>query len=74
MDYQLGFSARARIIEDEIGLRVPITLASHIHEIEIEAYFDSGAKYCVFPRWLGEDLGLSVESGHPVGLHVRVAV
>lgn len=68
MAYQLEFSTRLLITLDEIGLLVPIAISKAVKHRQLDAYFDSGSSYCVFPRWLGEDLGLAVESGEPVGL------
>jgi hypothetical protein len=63
MAHKLLFSSRLSIGQDETGLLVPITVSISNHEVKLEAYLDTGAKYCVFPRWMGEDLGIQVEAG-----------
>jgi len=68
MTYQLSFSTRLSIIQDETGFLVPIIMSVGDQEVKIESYLDSGAKYCVLPRWVGEDLGLDVEAGETVQL------
>ncbi len=45
------------------GIRLPVTLRAGGNELEIFAYVDTGATYCLFQREYGELLGLNVEAG-----------
>jgi hypothetical protein len=68
MTYHLTFSHCLHITEDESGLLLPITVSTGGQQLKIESYFDSGAKYSVFPRWVGDKLGLNIEAGEEVFL------
>jgi hypothetical protein len=63
MQHQLSFSSLLNINQDQAGLLVPITLSTTDRDIKIEAFLDTGAKYSVLPRWVGEELGLDIEAG-----------
>ncbi len=68
MSWDFSFSIRMEIVQDQFGLRLPITLSIAGQEIEANAYLDIGATYCVLPREAGERLGLDVEAGEPTSL------
>ncbi len=63
MSWDFSFSIRMEIVQDQFGLRLPITLSVAGREIEARAYLDTGSTYCVIPRETGERLGLDVEAG-----------
>ncbi len=50
------------------GIRLPVTLKAGGTELEIFAFVDTGATYCMFPREYAELLDLDVETGHRVTL------
>lgn len=68
MAYHLTFSDCLPITEDESGLLLSITVSTGGRQLNIESYFDSGAKYSVFPRWVSDELGLDIEAGEEVFL------
>jgi predicted aspartyl protease len=68
MSWDFSFSIRMEIVQDQFGLRLPITLSIGGREIDARAHLDTGAAYCVVPRETGERLGLDVEAGEPTSL------
>jgi hypothetical protein len=56
MSWNFSFSVRMEIVQDQYGLRFPITLSTAGLEIDARAYLDTGATYCVVPRETGENL------------------
>jgi hypothetical protein len=68
MAHDLSFSLLLKIAPDETGLVVPVSLLVGEEELALDAYLDTGAKYCVFPRWVGTSLGLEVEAGAEIHL------
>jgi hypothetical protein len=68
MSIELSFSSLLTMVQDETGLVVPVSLIAGKQELDVDAYLDTGAKYCVFPRWIGTSLGIDVESGEEISL------
>lgn len=63
MSHQLAFLLSLNYPSDGPGIRIPIKLTTGDQEIPLEAYLDTGAPRCIFPRWVGEELGLEIETG-----------
>ncbi|HYE73088.1 MAG TPA: aspartyl protease family protein [Blastocatellia bacterium] len=63
MNHQLAFLLRLNYQPDGPGIRLPIKLTTGNQEIPLEAYPDTGAPRSVFPRWVGEELGIEIEAG-----------
>lgn len=63
MSHTLTFSMLLNIAQDETGLSIPVSLIAGNQELELSAYLDTGATYCVFPRWVGTSLGIDVDAG-----------
>ncbi|MFN0120339.1 MAG: aspartyl protease family protein [Blastocatellia bacterium] len=63
MTHLLRFASRLAYSPDGPGIRVPVRLTTGYHSIPLEAYIDTGAPVCVFPRWVAEELELEVEKG-----------
>src|SRR5215213_10786364 len=66
--WDFSFSTHLEIVQDQFGLRLPVTLSIAGQPTEMRAYLDIGAAYCVIPRWLGEQAGLDVEAGEAITL------
>ncbi len=66
MSWNFSFSTPIHLDEDESGIYVTALLSVAGREVEINGYLDTGAAYCVIPRWAGERLGLNVESGQSI--------
>lgn len=50
----------------EIGIRIEATLRNGDLQVDTNARFDTGSTFCIFKRYLGEDLGFTIETGIPV--------
>lgn len=47
------------------GITLPATLSFGGRTIDLKAKLDPGSTYCVFARFVGEKLGLTIEAGLP---------
>lgn len=47
------------------GITLPVQLAVGQRSVRLHAKLDTGASFCIFERAYGEQLGLSIEAGHP---------
>jgi hypothetical protein len=54
------------------GISVPVMLQSGAIQAATIAKLDTGASDCVFQRLVGEDLGLTIETGEPLRLHMAI--
>ena len=68
MNWEFSFSTRIHLAEDDAGLFIPLTISAAGRDVEMPGYLDTGSKYCVVPRWVGEHLGLNVEVGQATSL------
>jgi hypothetical protein len=68
MAHTLSFSLVQNLVQDETGLVVTVSLIAGDQELELDAYLDTGATYCVFPRWVGASLGIDVDAGEETRL------
>ncbi|MFN7948461.1 MAG: retropepsin-like aspartic protease [Blastocatellia bacterium] len=49
--------------DDRQGIAVPISLSAGGRTVDVVSYLDTGASACIFPREIGERLGLTIETG-----------
>jgi hypothetical protein len=63
LDYDLRFTDRHTYESRAEGITVPAVLRAAGNEIQLLAKVDTGATYCLFERWVAEELGLQVEEG-----------
>ncbi|HXD31657.1 MAG TPA: aspartyl protease family protein [Pyrinomonadaceae bacterium] len=63
MAYQLDFDHTFRDVLARNGIFLPITLHRGDLSANFEAQVDTGASCCIFERRVGENLGLTIESG-----------
>lgn len=68
MNWEFSFSTRLRLLEDDSGLYIPVTLSAAGGDVKMQGYLDTGSKYCVIPRWVGEQLGINIEAGQVTSL------
>ncbi len=47
------------------GITLPVTLSFGGQAIDFKAKLDPGSTFCVFARFIGEQLGLTIEAGMP---------
>lgn len=47
------------------GITLPVTLSFGGRAIDLKTKLDTGSTYCVFARFVGERLGLTIEAGMP---------
>lgn len=64
----LSFSDIYRYPDDESGITLPVILHYGGLNYITTAKVDPGSEVCLFSREIGEDLGLPVEDGIPIGL------
>lgn len=50
----------------KIGITLPATLSFGGRAIDLKAKLDPGSSFCVFARFIGEQLGLTIEAGMPL--------
>lgn len=62
--HQLEFAGRYGYPSQVDGIRIPVTLQVSGKELEILAFVDTGATYCLFQREYADLLGLDLEAGH----------
>lgn len=68
MSHQLRFSELYQYDLSESSISIPVTLGYSKRQTTVDAKLDTGASYCIFQRFLGEDLGLNIESGYRQGI------
>ncbi len=59
----LMFRSRYDYDTRQLGITVPISLSHGNARVDLQAKVDTGASACIFSRWYGELLGLTIESG-----------
>ena len=64
MAYELSFSDCYKYDSKQEGIEIPAVLRAGGNAIKVLAKIDTGATYCLFGRWVAEELGLQVEKGH----------
>ena len=64
MAYELSFSDCYKYDSKQEGIEIPAVLRAGGNAIRVLAKIDTGATYCLFERWVAEELGLPVEKGH----------
>ena len=64
MAYELSFSDCYKYDSQQQGIEIPAVLRAGGNGIRVLAKIDTGATYCLFERWVAEELGLQVEKGH----------
>jgi len=47
----------------DVGITVDTNLRFADLDVDVSARLDTGASYCIFSRYLGEELGIEIESG-----------
>lgn len=68
MGFTVEYDAREMLDQNEQGLVLSVVLRWGETGVRCKAKLDTGAGYCVFAREHAENLGLEIESGHPVRL------
>jgi len=63
MSFQLDFALRHKYRSLDTGITVNATLIHGEQEFKTSAKIDTGAKFCVFEREIGEYFGIDIESG-----------
>ena len=63
MAYELGFSDCYKYDSRQEGIEIIAVLRAGGNPIKVLAKIDTGATYCLFERWVAEELGLQVEKG-----------
>ncbi|MDX2029885.1 MAG: hypothetical protein SF339_04385 [Blastocatellia bacterium] len=68
MPHELRFERALKYDSSKGGIVLPVSLVASGRTIECQARVDTGAEHCLFARSFAENLGLEVESGHPLEL------
>ncbi len=68
MPHNLTFELSYEYDSTKGGIWLPTYLTVGGSTIDCEAKVDTGSEYCLFQRELGEDLGLTIESGQQITL------
>ena len=63
MSHSLQFQVRHRYSLRDPGISVPVRLAVGGRSVDLLATVDTGSSLCIFHRFWGEALGLSLDSG-----------
>lgn len=63
MGHQLSFSICHEYDAGDREITIPLMLTSGSKQIEVNGRLDTGASSCVFPREIGEFLGIDIEGG-----------
>lgn len=63
MTHQLIFERLVNYDPAQPGISLHVALKLNGLTVSCEAKIDTGSTFCIFSRKLGEDLGLSIESG-----------
>jgi hypothetical protein len=62
--YQLEFDKLLLYDSGKSGIAVPVLLQVGNQVVSIDAKLDTGSSHCIFQRFVGERLGLNIESGY----------
>jgi hypothetical protein len=68
MGYAVEYDTREPLKHNEEGIVIRVILRTLQNDVRLNAKIDTGAEYCVFAREHAENMGLDVESGHPLRL------
>lgn len=63
MPYEITFEHLLNFDSGKQGIALPVTLKIGDQTVDLDAKLDTGATYCIFQRFYGEELGLAVEAG-----------
>ena len=63
MTQRLSFAKFHQYDTTKKGITLPVTLSLGGQSIDLKAKLDPGSTYCVFARFVGEQLGLTIEAG-----------
>lgn len=63
MNYQLLFTQLIDYDAGQPGITIEVTLSLSEEQVSCTAKLDTGSTFCLFSRKIGEDLGLTIESG-----------
>ena len=63
MSYEITFEHLLKVDSGKSGIALPVTLKAGDQTLDFDAKLDTGATYCIFQRFYGEELGLTVEAG-----------
>jgi predicted aspartyl protease len=61
----LSLTKRTVPFEGELLPIIPIVLRGKAETVELKAYIDTGASYCLFHADIAEIIGLNLEEGNP---------
>jgi predicted aspartyl protease len=61
--YELTFSDYYKYDSQQEGIEIPAVLRAGGNPLMVLAKIDTGATYCLFERWVAEELGLHIEEG-----------
>jgi hypothetical protein len=64
MPYQLNFDELHHYDSGKSGISIPVILRLGNLMVKFDAKIDTGSSHCGFQRYLGEDLGINIESGN----------
>ncbi len=74
MPYPLEFDHLVTFDQGENGITIEVTLRLDTTEVSCLAKIDTGSAYCIFPRTIGEQLGINIESGFPMRIGTATGV
>jgi len=68
LNYQLNFSDLIEYDTTKTGITLDIKLKFGGAEEKVSSKLDTGSTDCIFPRAIGESLGLPIENGKPASI------
>jgi hypothetical protein len=74
MPFTLEFDHQINFDQGESGITIEVTLRLDALEFTCLAKIDTGSAYCIFPRSIGEQLGIEIESGFPIKIGTATGV
>lgn len=74
MSYSLEFDHLLAFDQGDNGITLEVTLRLDAMEASCIAKIDTGSAYCIFPRSIGEKLGINIESGFPIKIGTATGV
>lgn len=69
MVYQLGFDKLLLYDAGKSGITAPVLLQVGTQIALIDTKIDTGSSHCIFQRFVGEHLGLDIESSYQIEIY-----
>lgn len=66
MSWPITFTERYHYQSTHNGIELPTTLSHAERVVTFMAKADTGARYCLFKREIGEQIGLDIDAGIPI--------